>query len=104
MVKVEFSSGICGFHSSMIMKKDGNETVDVEISTNCPNIKKMISNKNLNFDPMAEVFGYGEAKLQDYAKELPHKTCPFYISTLKGIEAEAGLALPKDVHIKIVKE
>ncbi len=35
--------------------------------------------------------------------QIPHKSCPMVSALLKAIEIEAGLALPSDVTMRIVK-
>ena len=104
MTKVEFSSGICGFNSTLTFDRKSDECVMMSIESNCPHISSLNSGNPLEVDPMAEIFSMGESKLHDCQQNLQHRGCPFLTASLKGVEVEAGLALPKDVVINIKKE
>lgn len=104
MTKVDFSSGICGFTSELTFEKKSDESVILSIQSTCPHISSLNSGEPIELDPMAEIFGMGEGKLQNCQNNLQHRGCPFLTAALKGVEVEAGLALPKDVIITIKKE
>jgi hypothetical protein len=104
MTKVEFSSGICGFNSTLSFDRKNDECVTMSIVSSCPHITGLNSGNPIEVDPMAEIFGMGESKLQECQQGLQHRGCPFLTASLKGVEVEAGLALPKDVIINIKKE
>lgn len=104
MTKVEFSSGICGFNSTLTFDKKSDECVVMNVLSSCPHISALNSGMPIEVDPMAEIFGMGESKLSDCSQGLQHRGCPFLTASLKGVEVEAGLALPKDVTINIKKE
>ncbi len=104
MTRVEFSSGICGFESKLEFDRKSDECVVIKIESNCPHISSLNSGDPVEVDPMAEIFGMGESKLTECQGNLQHRGCPFLTAALKGVEVEAGLALPKDVAISIKKE
>ena len=104
MTKVEFSSGICGFNSTLTFDKKSDECVVMNIESSCPHITGLNSGEPIEIDPMAEIFGMGESKLPNCHQSLQHRACPFLTASLKGVEVEADLALPKDVAISIKKE
>lgn len=40
----------------------------------------------------------------DWRRNIKHAACPVPSAIIKGVEVACGLALPKDVEIKIAKE
>ncbi len=102
MAVVEINSGICGFVTRVEVKKTDHKTVEVDIDTDCPNLKRVAASIK-QIKPAREMF----CKLHDtdtyraLLKGLAHPACPVPVGILKGIEAEAGLALPKDAYIKV---
>lgn len=105
MTKVTIDPGICGFPIIIHASSEDMQNVKIEMTTGCPNLKE--ATKEIGeFDAFKELFTKAE-KSNVYAilsKYVPHPTCPVYSGILKAIEAEAGLALPKDCHIKIERE
>ena len=56
-------------------------------------------------DPMAEIgfHGDGPLTLRMSAQHLPHAACPVPAGIVKAVEVAAGLALPKDASIRLIK-
>ena len=54
---------------------------------------------------MAEIgfFREGPLTLRMFAKHCPHPSCPVPAGILKAVEVEAGLALPKDASIRVMR-
>jgi len=100
MTKVLVNSGICGHEIKITVNTLPDSTVKADIETSCPNISK-ISPELLVFDPFAELFQDGNlsAELKKYTT---HSSCVFISAILKAAEAEAGLALKKDIFIKFI--
>lgn len=105
MTKVTIDPGICGFPIIIHATSEDMQIVKIQMTTGCPNLKEAIK-EITEFDAFEELFSKAENS-KVYAilsKYVPHPTCPVYSGMLKAIEAEAGLALPKDCYIKIEKD
>lgn len=105
MVEVKVNAGVCGFITIVKVDSEDMQNAVIQIETECPNIKPMEME-------MKEVDGYeecfsklGESRVYELAKKYcRHAACPVPSAIIKGIEVACGLALPRDVDIKITKE
>ena len=104
MAEVTLQAGICGFTTKILAQKDDEEKVRLDIDTDCPHIAKAARDLE-PIEPLAEIFVKPHETIvyKTFSEHLPHVTCPVYSALLKAVEVEAGLALPKDVSMKIVK-
>ena len=95
MTHLVLDPGICGHMSRITATARNDQTVRTTVETSCPSIAG-IPDEFLVFDPVGELFGDGalQEKLRPF---IQHRTCPFVIALLKAVEAEAGLALKKDI-------
>jgi hypothetical protein len=100
--KVTVEAGVCGFVTEIEALLDENQQVKLEIDSNCPNIMALAEDYNLS-EGMTEVFiPFGESPLFLAAKKhLKHTACPIPSTIMKAIEVTCGLALPRDVTMKI---
>jgi hypothetical protein len=48
--------------------------------------------------------GDGPEVLRAATKLCPHPACPVPVGILKAVEVSAGLALPKDASIRVIKK
>ncbi|SFG24129.1 hypothetical protein SAMN05660649_01101 [Desulfotomaculum arcticum] len=102
MAVVEISPGICGFITKVTVKKINKRVVEVNIETDCPNIKKVAGDIK-SIDVYKELF----CKLHEtniyktLIKGMAHPTCLVPLGILKGVEVAADLALPKDATINV---
>ena len=103
-VEVKVDPGICGLKSSITAQSSDMMMATVSIESDCPDIVKIGENIT-EIDVMKDVFAkVGDSSIYLLGKEhCKHGTCPVPCAILKGVEAAAGLALPKDVHIEIAK-
>ena len=97
MTKVILNPGICGHKTIISVDTVSQNTVKAVLETSCPNITG-IPDDMLLIDPLIEMTPRGELpnKLKKY---IPHTSCAFTAALLKAAEAEAGLALKKNVSI-----
>ena len=105
MSKAEIFAGVCGFHSTVIAKGDG-DAVQLTITSECEAIQRLGQNFT-QVDPFREIsFRRGNMPSSLAAGHLycTHAACPVPVGIIKAIEVEAGLALPRDVEIKISAE
>jgi hypothetical protein len=104
MVHVEVDAGICGFKTDVQVSSDDNQKAHVKIQSGCTDIMALAEELK-DIDCFAEVFSkLGTSPLYLAAqKHCKHAACPVPMAILKGLEVECGLALPKDVKVKITK-
>ncbi|MHB1043400.1 MAG: DUF6951 family protein [Eubacteriales bacterium] len=102
MATVEISPGICGYITRVEVIRVDKRTVEVNIESECPNIRK-VTGEIKTIYPLKELF----CKLHEtetYKKlvgGMAHPTCLVPSGVLKGIELAAGLALPKECYIRL---
>jgi hypothetical protein len=104
MVEVKVNPGVCGLNTVIKVNSEDMQNAVIEIVTECPNIKPM-EQELKEVDGYEECFSkLGDSKVYELAKKYcKHAACPVPSAIIKGIEAACGLALPKDVDIKITK-
>lgn len=104
MTKARISSGICGFNTIVVAERMKDKKIRLTIVSDCEHVKKMA--EELKELDMFTVFtGFLSNPVYKAAsKNLRHVTCPVPSGILKAIEAEAGLALPRDAVIEFIKE
>jgi hypothetical protein len=103
MAKADIFSGICGFTTNVETTLEG-DTCKVAIDSQCKSIQKLAAELK-EVDPYRE-FTYRRnmpLTLEMAAKFCAHAACPVAVGIIKAVEIEAGLALPKDVTIKLAK-
>lgn len=96
--------GICGHTIEVTAKAQGRKSVKIEIESDCGNYKKLAEELK-EADPLKELsrpLGKGEM-FQVFAGKIPHPSCPGLAGILKTIEVAAGLALPQEATIEVVK-
>lgn len=99
-VQVKVSSGICGMETIINASCDDMQNVLVKTKTDCAQVMRLAL-AVAQVDAMEELFsGFGKGKIMEAAKvNIRHAACPVPAAFLKAVEAAAGLALKKDVHI-----
>lgn len=104
MVEVKVNAGICGFNTVIRVDSEDMQNAVLEITTECSNIKPM-EQELKEVDGFEECFSkVGDSKVYELAKKYcKHAACPIPPAIIKGIEVACGLALPKDVDIRISK-
>lgn len=105
MITVSVNPGVCGLRTIIKADSEDMQVVNLEIQTDCQHIKQISEELN-EIDAFTECF----SKMIDSevyrlaGKYCKHTACPVPCAMIKAVEAAAGLALPKDVEIKIEKE
>lgn len=104
MAIVVVNPGVCGLKSTIKTDSEDMQNATINIETECPYIKAM-SNELKEVDGYVECLGkLGEGEVYKTARKYcKHAACPVPASILKGVEVACGLALPKDVEIKVSK-
>jgi len=103
-VRADIDAGICGFHTSVIAEAETMRKVKLTIETECDQITKAAEELTV-MDMLEELkAGLGHGHVYGVLSGcVRHVTCPVGSGILKAAESAAGLALPKDVTIKMSK-
>lgn len=101
MAKAEIFSGICGFTTVAEARMNGSRCT-LRIESDCDAIQRFAENLS-EVDPFQEISFRGEGPriLKSAAQHCHHAACPVPAGIIKAVEIAAGLALPKDVTIKL---
>jgi hypothetical protein len=103
MSHVEVQAGICGFVTQVeAHAEDDGQTVRLRIDSTCEYVRNL-AEQLTEVDAFQEISfrRTGPRTLQLAPQYLKHPACPVPAGIIKAIEVAAGLALPKDVVIKV---
>jgi hypothetical protein len=105
MAIVKVNAGICGFNTIIKVQSEDMQNAMIRFETECPNLKPL-EQELKELDSFQECFSnIGESNVfKQSQKYCKHAACPVPTAIIKGVEVACGLALPKDVVIKITKE
>lgn len=104
MTKVVVKSGACGFSVTVTARKEKGKKVLISLETECEMVRSMAGEIAV-LDMMSLFTRLPDNPVYRSASHhLKHVTCPVPGAILKAMEAEAGLAVPKDVSIVFVKD
>ena len=97
MTRVIVKSGVCGFTATIDAEKVADERVKVVITSDCGMVTEL--GESLTEIDQSEIFKkHIDSKIYKTASRCSlHVACPVPMAVLKAIEAEAELALPRDV-------
>ncbi len=111
MARTQIYSGICGFVTTVVAKSEDQQHVTLDIESTCPDVIRISKQLNARtFDAFQEIGPCQQAgsiyatKLMAECGKLPHVACPVPAGICKALEVAAGLALPRDAHIKVSAE
>ena len=98
-------AGACGFTINVKAVSDEDYKVQLEITSDCPNYKK-IAQELVEVDAYKEIFNklHTGRVYEVFAKYSPHPSCPGVSGILKTVEVAANLALPQTASISVTKE
>lgn len=104
MTKVSINPGVCGMDCRVVVSKIDRMNLKIEVESKCPMVIKMseqITEVNLR-DALKK---YGQSIVTERAAEhLAHAACPVPTAIIKAIEAESGMALPRNATITFETE
>ena len=97
-------AGVCGHKAAITAKKADGYNVRVRIESDCPHVQK-IASEPLAVDALRQTdLRRGLPSLLETAySHCAHAACAVPSALVKAVEVAAGLALPKDVSMKISK-
>jgi Family of unknown function (DUF6951) len=104
MAKAEIFAGACGFNTAVVAHRNGRGVI-LDIQSECAAIRRLAEHLT-EVDPLKEI-SFRRQLPQTYEaahQYCSHAACPVPSGIIKAIEVEAGLALPRDVSIKITKD
>jgi len=106
--KVQIYSGICGFTTEVKTESADRQHVAIHITSNCPDVIKISKKfRDQVFDAYQEIGPCAQARsiydtgIMRICGALPHVACPVPSGICKAVEVAAGLAIPRDAHIKV---
>jgi hypothetical protein len=106
---VEIDAGICGLRTTARVNSEDSQNVTFGIDTNCEKIRQLaqtLRNKE-PVDAYQEISPGGPAVIMTAVKETLTGCCAgcaVPVGLFKAMQIAAGLALPKDIGIKLSKE
>jgi hypothetical protein len=106
---VEIDAGICGFRTNARVASEDDKNVIFDIDTNCDKIARLakaIGEKG-NIDAYQEISPNGPAVIMTTVRETLTGCCAgcaVPVGLFKAMQVAAGLALPKDITIRVAKE
>lgn len=105
MAKATIDAGICGYTTIVEATSNGKYEIGIQITSDCKAIQRMGDNL-ISVNALNEISFRGgkmPATIEKGIEYCSHAACPVPAGVVKAIEIEAGLALPKDVSIKLEK-
>jgi hypothetical protein len=106
---VEIDAGICGFHTTACVISEDNQNVIFDLDTNCDKIRQLgqVLKDKGPVDAYQEISPVGPAVVMTTVQENLKGCCAgcaVPVGLFKAMQVAAGLALPKDINIKLSKE
>jgi sorbitol-specific phosphotransferase system component IIBC len=99
MARVSIDPGICGFPTTVEIKKIGKRQFSVILTTECEKLSQLAS----QIETLDLVDGFKQAKdsrLYNAVADCQlHPACPAPVGIIKALEVEAGIALAHDIII-----
>ncbi|HNT35747.1 MAG TPA: hypothetical protein PKH07_12195 [bacterium] len=107
--QVDIDAGVCGFHTSAVAKSEDGQSVCYEITTDCEKIRNLaqaLSDVG-SIDAYQEISPASESRLLAISRQTLSgccSGCAVPVGLFKAMQVAAGLALPKDIEIRLSKE
>jgi hypothetical protein len=105
MARAIIEAGICGYSTTVETTSNGNYEIGITIESECKAIQRMGENL-VAVNALNEISFRGgkmPVTIEKGIEYCSHAACPVPAGVIKAVEIEAGLALPKDVSIKLEK-
>ena len=107
--KVEIDAGICGFKTVVGAKSEDNQYVEFEIGSDCEKIRDLGQElqKKGAIDSFNEINPVGCSIVMETVRSQLKGCCAgcaVPAGIFKGMQVAAGLALPRDISIRIASE
>ena len=107
--RIDIDAEICGFHTTAFARTEDGEYVVLDIETNCEKINYLssIMKEAGPMDAYREIDPRGESLILAKARSTLKGCfagCAVPIGIFKAMQVAAGLAIPKDITIKMAKD
>ena len=101
MTRVEVNPGVCGLLCTIEVERIAKRTVKIAVTTDCEMVSEL--GESLMEAELGEIMQQPvESVVYRAASQCQlHAACPVPSAIIKGVEAETGLALPRDVAMHI---
>ena len=106
---VEIDAGICGLRTTACVNSEDSQNVTFDIDSNCDKIARLVQviGEKGHIDAYQEISPGGPAVIMTAVKETLTGCCAgcaVPVGLFKAMQVAAGLALPKDITIKLTKD
>lgn len=107
--KIDIDAGICGFHTTAFARSEDEQDVVLDIETNCEKINHLSSilKEAGPMDAYREIDPRGESLILAKARSTLKGCCAgcaVPVGIFKAMQVAAGLAIPKDITIKMAQD
>lgn len=109
IAKVKIDAGVCGFHTDVVASSEDCQFVRFDITTSCDKIRDLAASlqERESIDSFLEISPTDESVIMTSVRSTLTGCCAgcaVAVGIFKAMQVAAGLALPKDINIKIFKE
>ena len=106
--KVKLDAGVCGFHTKVDAISNDDQSVEFNMSSGCEKIQTFADSlKSAGaIDAYQEISPANESQILLIARNTLKgccSGCAVPVGVFKAMQVACGLALPKDIEIKIAK-
>jgi hypothetical protein len=107
--KVEVDAGVCGFHTCVRAASEDSQNVSFDIASGCEKIRGLASALKAKgpVDAYQEISPDDQSVVMVVVRECLKGCCAgcaVPVGIFKAMQVSAGLALPKDISIKMTCE
>ncbi len=104
MTIVTVDPGVCGFPAVIEVEAVSASRAKVRVKSDCEKaVEAGEALKEVDFFELFKREGDTYSVYRDTVFAMDHITCPIPVAIMKGVEAELGMAVPKDVSMRIDK-
>jgi hypothetical protein len=105
----EIDAGVCGFKTVAVVTCDDDQHANIEIHSGCEKVRAMAAALKAKgpVDAYQEISPAAESVVLGVAREALKgccAACAAPVGVFKAMQVAAGLALPKDIGIRLSKE
>ena len=107
--KVDIDAGVCGFRTTAHVHSEDSQHVTFDIQSDCGKIRAVaeLLKRQGAIDAFQEISPNAQSIVLSTASSVLKgccAACAVPVGIFKGMQVAAGLALPKDMHITVIKE